>query len=287
MGIFSGFGKSNVLYFPGCVGYFKFKENYENTKKVFSKLGINFNEVDIKVCCGLPALELGYDSDARKLARRNFEIFKEAGIKTIIADCPSCYKTFSQNYPEFLPDWNIEIKNIWKLVLEKLETKSNLIKNKAVDSVGFHDNCYLGRYCGIYNEPRKILELIGYEIKEIPDNHEESICSGSCGGLTITNPLLAEKIAKERILQAKRIGINKIITTSLHNYQLLKKSSENNNIEILYFFDVLALALGINKVEDKEFYDEVLKKVDITEKINEESNEEDYEKILKEDLGDE
>ena len=94
MGIFSLFKKNNTLYFSGCVTYFRFPENFELYKKIFNKLKIGFEVIDKKICCGLPALEAGYDQIARKLARRNFEIFKEKEIKSIITSCPVCYKMF-------------------------------------------------------------------------------------------------------------------------------------------------------------------------------------------------
>ncbi len=245
MRIFSRFRTSNTLYFPGCVTYFRFKENFELYKKIFVKLGIRFKIINMKVCCGLPAFEGGHETEARKLARRNFEIFKEEGINEIITACPACYKMFLQDYPEMLPDWDIEIKNLWEIILNKLESKPRLIKYKAMKLVSYHDSCYLGRYCGIYDAPRRILELIGYEIKEMPDSKENSICCGSCGGLVRTNPELADEIAKKRLSQAKRIGINKIIVASFDNYQLLNKHAEEMEMKVLEFSEVLALALGI------------------------------------------
>ncbi len=258
MGLFSRFKTSNTLYFLGCMTAFKFRENLELYEKIFSKLGIRFKIIDKKVCCGLPALEAGYDTQARKLARRNFEIFKEEGITEIITDSPCCYKMFLQNYPEFLPDWDIKIKNIWEIILEKLERKPRLIKDKAMQSITFHDSCYLGRYCKIYDAPRKILELLGYEIKEMPDSREESICCGGCGGLPRTNPELANKIAKERILQAKRLGIRKMIVSSLSDYKLLKKNSED--VKILTFSEVLGLGLGIILSDEEKLVEEEITK---------------------------
>jgi len=281
MGLFSIFGKSNVLYFPGCITYFKYKEIFELYKKIFIKLGINFIEIEKKVCCGLDALEAGYESEARKLGRRNFEIFKEEGIKSIITTDPACYKMFLQHYPEFLPDWNIEIKNIWEIILDKLESKSRLIKNKAMETVGFHDNCYLGRYCEIYDVPRKILEIIGYEVREMEDSKEESICCGSCGGLPRTNFELADKIARERILQAKRIKVKKLIVCSVDNYALLKKNSGESGIEVLELSEVLATALGIKRkeVEEEEHLDneeKILSEVKAEKRFEEELKDEDY-----------
>lgn len=255
MGLFSIFSKSDTLYFPGCTTYFKFQENYKIYKKIFSKLGIDFIIVDKKVCSGLVALETGYEQEARKLARRNFEIFKEKGVKSIITNSPEAYKMFLQNYPEILPDWNIAVKNLWAIILDKLKVKPRLIKYKTSESVTYQDSCYLGRYCGIYDEPREILKLIGYDLKELFNSKQESMCCGSCGGLPITNPELANEIAKEKLLQVKRVGVKKIIVASMKDYELLKNNAKEIDIEVLEFSEVLALALGI-KVREQEIEEE-------------------------------
>ncbi len=239
--------KSNVLYFPGCIAYFKDRREFELWKNIFLKLGINFKLVEKKVCCGLYALQAGYDYEARKLARKNLEIFKEEKVEKIIVPCPACYKMFTQDYKNYLPDWNIETLNIWKTILEKIRKKPELIKNKINEEIGFVDSCYLGRYSDIYEEPRQILELIGYKIKEFKDNKESSMCSGSCGGLVITNHSIANKSAKEKLLQAKRIGIKKLLVCSYEEYELLKRNSTETGIEILFFSEVLGNSLGIKK----------------------------------------
>ena len=278
--MFSLFKKNNTLYFPGCVTYFKFPENFELYKKIFNKLKIGFELADKKVCCGLPALEAGYEQIARKLARRNFEIFKEKEIKSIITNCPACYKMFLKDYPEMLPDWNIQVKNLWEIIFENLERKSGLIKHKPMEIVTYHDTCYLGRYCGIYDEPRKILELIGYNIKELPNSKADSLCCGSCGGLARTNPEIASKVARQRILQAKRIGVKKMIVSSMENYELLKDNVEDSGVEILELSEVLALALGIKKKEPEiseekiSDEDQIILDVESNENLKEEINEE-------------
>ncbi|MEK6859409.1 MAG: (Fe-S)-binding protein [Nanoarchaeota archaeon] len=252
MGLFSIFRKSNVLYYPGCHTFFKNKEHFDIYQKVFSRLGIDFRLIDKKICCGLPALEAGYDAEARKIARRNFEILKEEQITSIITNSPCCYKMFLYDYPEILPDWNIQPKNIWIMMLIKLENNPGLIKNKADESVCFQDSCYLGRYCEIYGEPRKILELIGYDVKEMFNSKSESMCCGSCGGLPITNPSLADEIAKEKLLQAKRTGVKKIIVCSLEEYELLKKNSPGTGIEVLELGEAIAIALGVHARKEQE-----------------------------------
>ena len=248
MGLFSIFGKSNTVYFPCCTTYFKFRERFEFYKNIFYKLGISFVTLDKQNCCGLEALEAGYDIEARILTKKNFDVFKEKKIDSIITNSPDCYKMFLQNYPEILPDWNIKVINLWELILEKLKDR-RLIKNKTTEIITYNDNCYLGRYCNIYDEPREILKLLGYEIKEMDNSRENSFCCGSCGGLPRINQELANKIAKEKILQAKRVNVKKMIVIGFDSYSLLKNNSQlipqGKEIEILEISDVLGTALGI------------------------------------------
>ncbi len=252
MGLFSIFSQKKVAYFPGCFEFYKFKESFELNKKILNRLGINYKILSKRICCGIPAFEAGYELEARRLARRNFEILKNEDIETLITSCPVCYKFFSNDYGELFPDWNIELINVYSLMLEKLMNKPKLIKVKAIESVIYLDNCYLGRGLNIYDEPRKVLEIIGYEVKELQNNHKESICSGSCGGLARTNPDLSNEIAKNTIIQAKRIGVKKIIVTSYEDYELLKENSVNESIDIIHFFEALGIAMGLKKIEDDE-----------------------------------
>jgi len=247
MALSSLFKRTNTVYFPGCFGYFKLKKIFELYKKIFLKLKINFKIIDEKICCGLPALEAGYEKEARRLARKNFELFKKNNIQKIITNCPEGYKCFSKDYSELIPDWDIKVENIWKLILDKIKAKPSLIKNKKYEEITYHDSCYLGRYCEIYDEPRKILELLGYKIKEFKNSREKSFCCGSCGGLSIVNKELSNSLAKERILQAKRRNIKKIIVCSLKNYILLKENSQDSDIEIIELSEVLAEAFNIKK----------------------------------------
>lgn len=252
MGIFSILKKTETVYFTGCIAYYKFREEYDLWKDIFLKLGIDFKVIDKKICCGLPALEAGYDYEARKLARRNFEILKEEKIKKLIAPCPLCHKMFSIEYKKFLPDWSIEIINIWEVILDKLKEKNGLIKNRANEEAGFQDSCYLGRGLKIYNEPREILNLIGYQIKELSDNKENCLCSGGCGGFPRLNPAIADKAAKEKLLQFKRAGIKKLIVCSLEEYELLNKNSHDTGIKVVLFSEILGEALGISRKGIKE-----------------------------------
>ncbi len=255
MDIFSLF-KTEVLYLPDSATLNS--PYFEIYQKILKKLKIKHKILDNH----LPSInlfELGYENLARNIARKNFEIFKQEEIKKIITNSPEYFKMLLHDYPKLIPEWNIEVLNLWDLILEKLEKNSFLIKEKAMEIISFHDNCYLGRYCETYESPRKILEYIGYQIDEMENNKQNSMCCGTCGGLIHTNPELADELAKERIQQAKRLRLKKLAVCSVENYNLLKKNSKD--IEILELSELLAKALNIEIEKTEEEYIEKEEKI--------------------------
>jgi Fe-S oxidoreductase len=49
------------------------------------------------------------------------------------------------------------------------------------ETVVYHDPCYLGRYRGVYDEPREVLAR-AVDVLEAPRNREKSFCCGAGGG---------------------------------------------------------------------------------------------------------
>jgi Fe-S oxidoreductase len=226
MGLFSIFTNVKTVIFPGCDSL-KNPKSQENYEKILDKFNVIYEPAEEIKCCGLPLIEQGYETEGRKFMRAQFENFKISGVKKIITFCPKCFKAFQQDYAEVLPDWNIEVINIWEFLLKKLKSKPRLIKQKANETIGFNDNCYLGRYCGMYDSPREILKILGYEIKELQNSRENSICSGSCGNYNLLNPKIANQIAKEKLHEAKRSGIKKLVVMSSSECELLKQNSQD------------------------------------------------------------
>ncbi len=207
--ILKNFGK-NTLYYPGCMLKNVLKTEHENYKKILNKLGIDFILLaEEELCCGSPVYNAGYKKEARKLAKKNFEIFKKRKINKIITPCPGCYNMFHNEYPNLIRDWNIEVEYAWITILKKLKKKK--IKNKTHEIVTYHDPCHLGRYSGIYEEPREIIRLLGGNLKEMKSNHENAQCCGAGGGLRSNFPTTAKKIAKNRTSESP-VDAQKILT---------------------------------------------------------------------------
>lgn len=250
MGIF-GFGNSENLYFPGCFTSSFLEKKLNNYKRILKKLDINFNFQKDFMCCGGFFDESGYEKQLRKNARENQGKLESKKRKKIITNCPLCYNTL-KNYRDLVPNWNIKVEFILVTILNKLRENNKEARNYFSEPVAYYDSCYLARYSGIINEPRELLGLLGYKIIELPKNKEETLCSGACGGLLITNPELANKIALKFLRTLKIKGIKKIVTADSRDYYHLKENLKKLNIypeelEILEFSDLICDSLGIEK----------------------------------------
>lgn len=253
-----GLGK-NTLYYPGCLTKFVLEQEKENYKKILLSLGIDFIMISEELCCGMPVINAGYEKDARNLARKNYEILKKYSVNKIITNCPSCYSMF-KDYKNLLPYWDIEVEHITITIRNKL--KYSKIKQASSEEVAYHDPCHLSRNSGISEEPREILKMIGYKIKEMKNNRENSLCCGGGAGLKVNESEIAEKIARKRIGHAIDLGMKKLITPCPLCFAHMKNSGKANafpdspkprkvegfgdkGIEVLEFSYVIGRALGL------------------------------------------
>lgn len=222
----------NVLYYPGCMmKYITIKEN-ERYKKILQKLGVDFIVLEEKeVCCGSPVAKAGYKDDYEKLVRKNFEEFKKHNITKIITPCPACASAFL-NHKNIVKDWDIDVENALTIIAKKIKQK-NIGNGKKIT---FHDPCHLGRYQGIYEEPRALLKKLGYDIVEMQHNKKFSLCCGAGGGFRANFPDIAKEAGKKREREAKDCGAKEIITSCPLCYVHLK---ENSKIPVLEISEIL------------------------------------------------
>jgi len=236
MKIFEKILGGNTLYYPGCLTKFVSNNLKERYEKILRSFGIDFIELsELEKCCGSPALKAGYLEDFKKLAKENLKIFKEHSVKKIITNCPACFMNLKKYYKEFLgKEWDIEVEHITQTIYSKIKTQKSKLKSESQkEKVTFHDSCHLGRLMGIFEEPREIIKALGYEILEMELNRTESFCCGAGGGVKTNEPELANKIAKERIVQAEKTDAKILVTCCPLCYLHLKENSKDLEVKEL------------------------------------------------------
>ena len=88
------------------------------------------------------------------------------------------------------------------------------MKTKVGSRVAYHDPCYLGRYNGIFDAPRRVLGAAGVDVVEMPRSRKDAYCCGAGGGRIWMEdrPGIKERPAESRIREAAALpGVTTLV----------------------------------------------------------------------------
>jgi Fe-S oxidoreductase len=172
-------GTQEYCLWLGCMGGYdpKGREIIADFARVMTYLGTSFGVLKKEKCTGDPARRLGNDLVFSNLAEFGLKQFTANQVQKIVAICPHCVRTISNDWREYGVAPEIEHHSEFMA-----RHKARLPQQTKDESVVFHDPCYLGRYRDVYEEPREIVSLAG-TLVEAPRSHERSFCCGAGGGL--------------------------------------------------------------------------------------------------------
>ena len=123
----------------------------------------------------------------------------------IVTTDPHSYNTIRNEYPDY--GAVAPIRHYTSVLAELLESGRLAVTKPLGKRVTLHDPCHLGRLNGHYDEPRRVLELIGCELVEMPRCRDNSFCCGAGGGrIWMADPPGREKPAENRMHEAAALG---------------------------------------------------------------------------------
>lgn len=241
--------KGKNIYFAGCTARFQEPELAWTTVEILRAADMEIAYLgDEEKCCGFIA---GHDGNAGLLeqqATQNIEALKKAGAKRVIVSCADCYKTLKVDYPLIVGKMPFEVIHASELFSQLIDEKRIKFKKEIKKKVTYHDPCFLGRHCKIYDEPRKVLESIpGIELIEMQRNRKWSYCCGS--GAKITSncyPEFSTAVTEERLLEGKQAA-DTIVTACTSCVSTMKKTVTKQSLEldVCDLSTLVAEAMGI------------------------------------------
>jgi Fe-S oxidoreductase/predicted membrane channel-forming protein YqfA (hemolysin III family) len=216
--------------------------------------GVSYGTLGTKEqCCGDLADITGEKGMYTELAGYNSELFLKAGVKKLMTTSPHCLNAFKNNYPELKGTVQTEH---YVTLLNNLVLNDHLKPERALNlKVTYHDPCYLGRYNGIYEAPRQLLQSIpGIELIEMDSNRERSLCCGGGGSGAFKNQSRQITFGELRVREALKTGADVLATTCPYCIRMLnaavRKSHAQKKIVVL---DVAELLLqSVNQSLDQE-----------------------------------
>jgi len=203
------------LYWVGCAGSFDDKNQKVTVAmaKLMQRAGLDFAILGpSENCTGDPARRSGNEYIFQMLAMQNIEALNGMGVKKIVTQCPHCFNTLANEYPQL--DGHYEVIHHsqlleWMIAEGKLDMSDARLEERVV----YHDSCYLGRHNDVYLAPRKVIgSLGGIEIVEAERNGTKGMCCGAGGARMWMEESTGKKVNDERSQELIATGAERIAT---------------------------------------------------------------------------
>ncbi|MEM9718244.1 MAG: (Fe-S)-binding protein [Bacteroidota bacterium] len=229
------------IFWVGCAG--AFDSRYQRVTRAFIQI-LDALEINYAVlgpeetCTGDPAKRSGNEFLFQMQAMQNIEMLNMYEVKKIITACPHCFNTIKNEYPDL--GGNYEVIHHSTFLQELID--SGKIKMKEGGSfkgkkITYHDSCYLGRANGIYEAPRKVLEALDADLKEMKRCRTKGLCCGAGGAQVFKDAEPGNKeINAERAGEAIETGASTVAVACPFCMIMfedgIKKFNKENEVEV-------------------------------------------------------
>ncbi len=216
-----------------------------NMVKVLEKAGCQVEYNVNQTCCGQPAYNAGFRSDAKSVCTKFLKDFK--GADYVVAPSASCVGFIRNYYPAIFDNssFHNDVRGLQKRTFELSEFLVNVLKIEDFGAVlnrkaTYHDSCAALRECGLKDEPRKLLRNVkGLELIEMKDTET---CCGFGGTFAVKFESISVAMADQKINHALDTGATCMISTDLSCLMHIDSCSRYKEIrmETMHLADVLA-----------------------------------------------
>jgi Fe-S oxidoreductase len=164
----------------------------------------------------------GDDQLGGAVAGRVYEKCEELrGKKLVQSECGHGYRSTTCEGPNWAKKdiQTFELESSVNTMLRYIkEGRIKVDKTKNTEPITFHDSCNNARSCGLFEEPRELLNLVVSDFREMYPNRSENYCCTGGGGAMSMSEYTPRRLksAKTKADQLKATGA-KIVATSCHN----------------------------------------------------------------------
>lgn len=207
--------ETDVLLFLGCAFAYddRNKKVVQSFVRILQKAGVDFAILGVdESCCGETARRMGHEYLFQVFAQQNIETFNNVKFNRIVTQCPHCFNTLKNEYPQFGGEYKVQHYTEYLAELDLPWSSFSPNGNGLHGKVTYHDSCYLGRYNNIYQQPRQLLNNAKTDTVEMSRRLENSFCCGGGGGQMWLETDAETRINHRRLADALEVKADTIAT---------------------------------------------------------------------------
>lgn len=238
------------ILWVGCAGAFDSRiiKQTRSMVKILNTAGVSYAVLGHQeACTGDPARRAGNEMLFQALAEQNVETLKSVNAKKVVTSCPHCLHTLRHDYPQFGGEF--EVVHHTQLI-DRLFKDGQLKTDKSpVDTITYHDSCYLGRWNKEFDAPRDIIAAVGAPggIKEMERNKRHGFCCGAGGGRMFMEEHEGERVNVNRTDEVIATGVEAVaVACPFCNIMLtdgMKQRNVEDKIAVLDVAELVAAAI--------------------------------------------
>jgi Fe-S oxidoreductase len=216
----------------------------QKTAQVFQKIGLDFGILyEGERNSGNDVRRVGEEGLFEMLVDKNMAVLGKCKYQTIITTDPHSYNALKNEYP-FDGNGHYPVLHYAELLDQWISSGQLKFSKKLGYRVTYHDPCYLGRYNGIYDAPRRVIESTGCELVEMPRHADRAFCCGAGGGrIWMKEDELKERPSEIRIREAASLhGVTDFIVACPKDVTMFRDAVKTTgNEERLIVKDLIEL----------------------------------------------
>lgn len=141
------------------------------------------------------------------LVEKNMDAIGKAEFRAIVTTDPHSYNTLKNEYPATNGHGRYPVLHCTELLDQLIADGRLKFSKKLEHKVTYHDPCYLGRYNGVYDAPRRVIRATGCGLIEMPRHGDRALCCGAGGGrIWMEEGEVTERPSESRIREAVALG---------------------------------------------------------------------------------
>ncbi len=226
--------EAEYLYWVGCAGSFddKNKKVSRAMAQLMQRAGVSFSILGpSEMCTGDPARRSGNEYIFQMLAMQNVETLNGMGVRKIVTQCPHCFNTLANEYPQM--GGHYEVVHHSQLLEWLVEQgRLDLSEARLDERLVYHDSCYLGRHNDVYLAPRRVVGSIGgIKLVEAERSGTKGMCCGAGGGRMWMEEDIGNNINVDRSQELLATGATRIATACPFCYVMIDDGVKGEGIE--------------------------------------------------------